>query len=951
MMKRFLILLFAVFTASAAFAQYPNAPNKMRLGAQTTGNGLIFRHAGEPSWTPTGLNNAWLSIDTLTGDLYAYRDGNWFLEIKGDLQQVYPLVINKTGSPILRGQVVGVDTSQIVQGDQIRIMPAIGDGGLSSKLIMGVAANDIANDSSGYVAWFGYVREVDETDIAQTGITLNVGDILYLSATEPGRLTNVEPTPPALKTTIALVVRKPTANNMTLLVRPKLNEDLSDLNDVDLNGINNGQTIVWDSINTKWIAGDVGSAIDTTTIATKFYVDSKVDSTRLVSDSILVYYIGGVELRRDTLSLPPAGVTSITAGVGLTGGTITSTGTIAADTAGVLVTKTFLTNQGYTTNTGTVTGTGANGRVSFWTGTNSQGSDSGLFWDNTNKRLGVGTISPNFRLEVNGSTRLDGNFTTINSNPSFYSSGNPARRFTYNLIDGNLAKFYYFDEIAATFHSIEIGGSASSGVGMTITGTGSVGINTTTPSVRLDVAGTDGIRIPTGTTAERPGTPLVGMMRNNTSNNNLDFYTGTAWENYLKSATATGLGTAGRVFYADANGRATGSSKFTVDETNSQALFSDGNAINTNLNTSATSMIIARNNGTQLRVIASSDAAGPDSYAIFNGIRSRGSITSPTPVLLNDFITGFVGNAFNGTPTGGATAGIFLIADADATPTAAPQKITFLTSELLNANRVERMVIKPNGRIGVGTSTPARLLHINGEVRITDLTTDPPTRIVGADADGDLGQIRIGTGLTLSGDTLNVTAAGSTNLTFSGASSPVTLNSDTGTDVTFTAGDGISFSQTSNNLTISKASPIYAVITVDSNRTSTFLAASVTPDTIDNPKLSQVGGVFSVVGNGIQYTSGTSRTFLITANADFKFSEANNVVKFQGWRSNGGTVIDLGTFGTVESLLGNEIMHTSFSAITSLSNNDLLRFGFTPGAHTGDDDLVLTNLSITITQL
>jgi hypothetical protein len=88
-------------------------PTKCDLGAQTTGNGLIFRHAGEPSWTPTGLNNAWLSIDTLTGDLYAYRDGYWFLEIKGDLQQVYPLVINKTGSPILRGQVVGVDTSQI----------------------------------------------------------------------------------------------------------------------------------------------------------------------------------------------------------------------------------------------------------------------------------------------------------------------------------------------------------------------------------------------------------------------------------------------------------------------------------------------------------------------------------------------------------------------------------------------------------------------------------------------------------------------------------------------------------------------------------------------------------------------------------------------------------------------------------------------------------------------
>ena len=257
-MKRFILFALAVFTASAAFAQYPNAPNKMRLGAQTTGDGLIYRHAGTPSWTPSGLNNAWLSVDTLTGDLYAYRGGQWFVEVKGDLQQVYPVVINKSGVNIKRGEVVSVDTSNIIQGDQIRIMRAIGDGGLSSNLIMGVAANDIADNASGYVVWFGYVRQVKQSESAQTGITLNVGDILYLSATEPGRLTNVEPTPPALKTTIALVVRKPNANNMTLLVRPKLNEDLRDLNDVDLNGINDGQTIVWDSINTKWIAGDVG---------------------------------------------------------------------------------------------------------------------------------------------------------------------------------------------------------------------------------------------------------------------------------------------------------------------------------------------------------------------------------------------------------------------------------------------------------------------------------------------------------------------------------------------------------------------------------------------------------------------------------------------------------------------------------------------------------------------
>jgi hypothetical protein len=50
--------------------------------------------------------------------------------------------------------------------------------------------------------------------------------------------------------------------------------------------------------------------------------------------------------------------------------------------------------------TNPVTGTGVNGRVAFWTGTTTQSSDAALFWDNTNKRLGVGTASPARALHV-----------------------------------------------------------------------------------------------------------------------------------------------------------------------------------------------------------------------------------------------------------------------------------------------------------------------------------------------------------------------------------------------------------------------------------------------------------------------------------------------------------------------------------------------------------------------
>jgi len=347
-MRNILLYLVLCLFSGQLLAQYPNSANKIRLGNQTTGDGLIHRTTGIPAWTPNSINNAWLAVDTLTGNLYSYQGGTWNLEVAGDLRTVYPQVINKSGADIKRGQAVMVDYNQLVQGDLIRILPADGTGAFSTKLTMGIASTDIANNAEGYITWFGYVREVKESDIMQTGITADVGDILYLSPTQAGRLTDIEPTAPANKVTMALVVRKPTANNITLLVRPSLNEDLGELNDVDLAGLADGQTIVWDSINGKWIAGNVGSVIDTTVIATRAYVNSKVDSTRLVADSILVYYIAGVEVGRDTINIPPAGVTSITAGVGLTGGTITSTGTIAADTS-VLATQTYVSTRGYLT--------------------------------------------------------------------------------------------------------------------------------------------------------------------------------------------------------------------------------------------------------------------------------------------------------------------------------------------------------------------------------------------------------------------------------------------------------------------------------------------------------------------------------------------------------------------------------------------------------------------------
>lgn len=92
----------------------------------------------------------------------------------------------------------------------------------------------------------------------------------------------------------------------------------------------------------------------------------------------------------------------------------------------------------------------------------------------------------------------------------------------------------------------------------------------------------------------------------------------------------------------------------------------------------------------------------------------------------------------------------------------------------IGANSIERMTIKGDSGIylvNLPTGTADSTLAITADNRVI--------RIANASGGG-----------------------GSADLTFSGASSPVTLASSSGTDVTLTAGTNVTFSQASNNLTI-----------------------------------------------------------------------------------------------------------------------------------------------------
>ena len=78
-----------------------------------------------------------------------------------------------------------------------------------------------------------------------------------------------------------------------------------------------------------------------------------------------------------------------------------------------------------------LSGSGSNGQATFWNGTSSLGGNNDFYWDNTNKRLGIGTTSPGQQLELTGNLRMA---PTTATTGIIYSGTIP---FLHNFGSGN----------------------------------------------------------------------------------------------------------------------------------------------------------------------------------------------------------------------------------------------------------------------------------------------------------------------------------------------------------------------------------------------------------------------------------------------------------------------------------------------------------------------------------
>jgi hypothetical protein len=138
-------------------------------------------------------------------------------------QEQYYNVRNLTGNTITNGTCVRFSGAQMNGTARILVEPFLADGTYPNLYVIGVATQDIANNTDGFVTSFGKVRDIDTTGNTVSEVWAQ-GDILYAHPTIAGALTKVKPTAPNNVNPTAAVLRVD-ATQGEIFVRPTFEQE------------------------------------------------------------------------------------------------------------------------------------------------------------------------------------------------------------------------------------------------------------------------------------------------------------------------------------------------------------------------------------------------------------------------------------------------------------------------------------------------------------------------------------------------------------------------------------------------------------------------------------------------------------------------------------------------------------------------------------------------------
>ena len=248
-----------------------------------------------------GFDTTPTTVPTTEGSLYwDSADGNQTLSLVmagGNAtqqigQEQYYRV--KASSAITNGQVV-MFTGTVGASGGLTAAPATGLTAATASYVMGVATQDIALNSWGYITAFGLVRNIDTSAFTD-------GAILYYDPSVAGGLTTTIPSAPNAKIQVCAVVHA--AANGSLFIRPSFGGILGQYEgDVNIASPLNGQLLIRDQTSGKWVNANLtaGTGIGVTNAAGSITIsNSGVTSIAGTTNQVTASAsTGGV-----TLSLP-----------------------------------------------------------------------------------------------------------------------------------------------------------------------------------------------------------------------------------------------------------------------------------------------------------------------------------------------------------------------------------------------------------------------------------------------------------------------------------------------------------------------------------------------------------------------------------------------------------------------------------------------------------------------
>ena len=146
----------------------------------------------------------------------------------------------------------------------------------------------------------------------------------------------------------------------------------------------------------------------------------------------------------------------------------------------------------YTATTTGGTPGGSSGYIQFNNGSGGFGGSSNLFWDNTNGRLGIGTTTPDYKLDLYGGT------SDTNSQMRITGNGDVFPGYRFRRINGSTKtnrEWSYFVGSDGAFQLQDVTGgkniftvaAGAPGGSLMVSSSGYVGIGTSTPTYKLSV--------------------------------------------------------------------------------------------------------------------------------------------------------------------------------------------------------------------------------------------------------------------------------------------------------------------------------------------------------------------------------------------------------------------------------------------------------------------------------